>query len=191
MKKSSKHSVYRLVAAALFLALGVLFPQIFHLFGATAGQIFLPMHIPVILSGYVLGPVYGAVVGVLSPTLSCVLTSMPMPIKLPFMIFELGIYGLTAGLFDRLFRQKFGKRTYSAAATLIPVQIAGRIANALCILVAVYLLRIQSPAITVASIWTSVASGLPGLIVQWIFIPVLVVILRRVTKNFPLDSNRK
>ena len=45
----------RLTLAALFTALGILLPLAFHLTGIpAAGQIFLPMHIPVLLCGLIL-----------------------------------------------------------------------------------------------------------------------------------------
>lgn len=47
---------YKLVASAVLVAFGVLLPLVFHLAG-TAGQIFLPMHIPVLLAGT---PAYAA-----------------------------------------------------------------------------------------------------------------------------------
>lgn len=58
----------RLALGALFTALGILLPLAFHLTGIpAAGQVFLPMHIPVLLCGLILGPVYGAVCGAVCP----------------------------------------------------------------------------------------------------------------------------
>lgn len=52
----------------MILAAGVLLPQVFHLLGgAQAGGMFLPMHFPVIIGGFFLGPVYGLLLGVLTP----------------------------------------------------------------------------------------------------------------------------
>lgn len=42
-----------LVMSALFVALGILIPMIFHSMGL--GKAFLPMHIPVLLAGFILG----------------------------------------------------------------------------------------------------------------------------------------
>ena len=57
-----------LVLAALFLALGVVFPQLFHAIGA--GPVFLPMHIPVLLCGLICGWQYGGICGLVVPLLS-------------------------------------------------------------------------------------------------------------------------
>ena len=69
----------RLAFGGLFLALGILFPLLFHLLPARSGEIFLPMHIPVILAGMVLGPALGAAVGALTPLLNTLVGSMPPP----------------------------------------------------------------------------------------------------------------
>ena len=51
----------KIVLSGLFIALGVVVPMIFHTVNL-AGPIFLPMHIPVLLAGFLLGPVYGGIV---------------------------------------------------------------------------------------------------------------------------------
>ena len=61
---------------ALYLALAILLPIGFHAFGF-AGRIFLPMHIPVLLAGFLVGPMAGIIVGILAPPLSHLMTSMP------------------------------------------------------------------------------------------------------------------
>ncbi|WDC85415.1 hypothetical protein PL321_08820 [Caloramator sp. mosi_1] len=56
----------KLVLASLFLALGLLIPSIFHMSGLP-GNVFLPMHIPVLLCGFILGERYGALIGFITP----------------------------------------------------------------------------------------------------------------------------
>ena len=65
----------QLVLAAMFTALGVLLPVVLHPFGI-AGQVFLPMHIPVLLCGFIVGWRFGALV-VIVPLISAALTGMP------------------------------------------------------------------------------------------------------------------
>ena len=50
----------------MFLTIGILFPQIFHDI-PNAGNILLPMHIPVILCGFICGPLYELLVGLITP----------------------------------------------------------------------------------------------------------------------------
>ena len=86
-----------LVSIAFFIALGLVLPMIFHSFNM-GGKIFLPMHIPVLLGGLILGPLAGLIIGILTPILSSVITGMP-PVfpMLPLMIVELGTYGFISG----------------------------------------------------------------------------------------------
>ncbi len=168
--------VRKLVLCGLFCALGVLLPQVFHMFGAAAGMTFLPMHIPVLMAGLTIGPVCGLITGVVSPVLSCLFTGMPAPLKLPFMVFELAAYGLFSGLF-----YKGGRSLGRIYLSLASAQLAGRVVNALCTLAAVYLFHIEK--ISVLSVWTSVVTGVPGIVIQLVFIPPLVMAVQKVAKQ--------
>ena len=168
----------KIVLCGLFCALGVLLPQAFHMFGAAAGMTFLPMHIPVLMAGLTIGPVCGLITGVVSPVLSCLFTGMPVPAKLPFMVFELAAYGFFSGLFS-----KNGSAIGRVYLSLIGAQIAGRAVNALCALIAVYLLHVEK--VSVLSVWTAVVAGLPGIVIQLVFIPPLVMAVKRAIKPAP------
>ena len=74
----------RLVMTALFIALGTIVPQAFHMLGLGPSQVFLPMHLPVMICGSLLGPIAGLICGLITPLLSSVLTGMPplMPVGL-------------------------------------------------------------------------------------------------------------
>ena len=86
-----------LTGTALLLAMGVVLPIVFHAF-PLGGRIFLPMHLPALVAGLVLGPVAGLIVGAGSPVLSMLLTGRPtVPYMIP-MLLELATYGLVAGL---------------------------------------------------------------------------------------------
>ena len=77
----------KLTFASLCLSTALLLPQLFHLLGLQqAGQIFLPMHIPVLLSGLLLGWHYGALLGFMTPLLSFLLTGMPSADRVLFMM---------------------------------------------------------------------------------------------------------
>ena len=94
------NQVKQLTLSAFFLALGLVLPFAFHSFGPQAGTVFLPMHIPVLLCGFVCGPAYGALVGMLTPLLSSALTGMPplMPTGIA-MCLELSTYGFLTAAF--------------------------------------------------------------------------------------------
>lgn len=171
-----RHAVRRLSAAALLLAMGVLLPQVFHLLGGAAtGGTFLPMHIPVLMGGLLLGPHWGLALGVTCPLLSSLLTAMPPAARLPFMLVELAVYGLVAGLLSR--------RNCNLWVALLGAQIAGRLAYALVLWAGQGLFSLNfPPALTV---WTALLTGLPGLVVQWVFVPSLVLLTRRVVSLAP------
>lgn len=87
-----------LVLAALFLALALFLP---FLTGQIPqiGSMISPMHIPVLLCGFICGWPLGALVGLVAPILrSAIFASPPMyPIAIA-MAFELLTYGFLAGL---------------------------------------------------------------------------------------------
>lgn len=91
-------SVKKIVYGGLLIAIGVILPQLFHIFGQSAGQTFLPMHIPVILASMLIGPVWGLGVAVIVPILSSLITGMPPVPMLYFMLFELAAYAVVSGL---------------------------------------------------------------------------------------------
>ncbi|WP_122638767.1 ECF transporter S component [Romboutsia sp. Marseille-P6047] len=154
----------KLVLSGLFVAFGVILPMIFHIFNM-GGSVFLPMHIPVLMAGYFLGPALGAAVGIITPILSGLLTSMPplVPV-MPIMAFELCGYGLVTGLV-------FSK-TNKVYISLICAMVVGRLfAIAGAFVVSLTLAPQVSPITYVAS---GLFPAIPGMIIQLIFIPILI-----------------
>ena len=96
--------IRKLNLAGLFIALGVIIPYFTgHGFGVP-GVVLLPMHIPVLMAGLLLGWRHGVLVGVFAPILSSLLTGMPAPWpNLPMLGSEL----ITFGLFTGLLRKNF------------------------------------------------------------------------------------
>lgn len=145
-------------------------PQLFHVLGAVSGlgtalgETFLPMHLPVILVGLLAGPYAGAAAGLLGPAASFALSGMPGLAMLPFMMIELAVYGLSAGLLRSVPLPTIGK--------VVAAQIAGRAVRAAAILLAVYAFGYSS--IRVSAIWSSIVTGLPGLVLQWGLLPLIV-----------------
>lgn len=172
MKKSV--DVKKLTYTALLIAVGILLPQVFHLIGGnTAGQIFLPMHIPVMLSGFLLGPVSGLLTGLITPVVSSLLTGMPPAALLPFMTIELIGYGVFSGIFYRLLKKYKAGLLLSLLFTLV----AGRLLNALALVVAGNLLSL--PVKPAVSVLVAIGTGLPGIAIQLVLIPVLVFSLKK------------
>lgn len=162
----------KLVLTALFIAIGVVLPQAFHAI-PNAGSIFLPMHIPVLIAGFAVGPLFGAICGILTPILSHLIFGMPPAMMLAQMICELAVYGFMTGLLNSLIKIK--NPVAKNYAVLILSMLSGRLAygilNALIFKAGSYSLQA----------WLSAAfiTALPGIAIQLILIPILVARLRK------------
>jgi len=165
----------KMVVAGFLIALGVVFPIIFHMF-SMAGSIFLPMHIPVLVAGFILRGKYGFFVGLLTPIISSLLTGMPpiMPM-LPIMIVELSIYGLVAGILTE-------KVKTNNIVGLIVAMVCGRVGSFITVFCMANLLGIVKLQ-PVTWIKGSITTGLPGMLIQIIFIPVLLYVLKNPMKE--------
>ncbi len=158
--------VRTLTATGLLLAVGLLLPLVFHsLFGATGGKTFLPMHYAVLLGGLLLGPVAGGFLGIATPLLSTLMTGMPAVTILPPMVVELAVYGLVAGVARRYWR-------IAPIWSLLLAMVAGRIALGLAVALLGPVIGLKvAPVIYV---WASIVSGLPGIAMQIVVIPLLM-----------------
>ncbi|HEX9911741.1 MAG TPA: ECF transporter S component [candidate division Zixibacteria bacterium] len=165
MKITAKH----ITLSALFVSLGIILPFLFHQFGL-AGRIFSPMHYPVFFAGILMGPLSGAIVGVTSPVLSFLLTGMPPPYAVPLMALELPTYGATIGLF-------YKRLKIPILISLIVSMIAGRAAFALGIFVIGAFVNL--PVRFISFLEASFITGLPGILLQLVLIPVLSLRLKR------------
>ena len=119
MAVSAKH----MVLAAFFLALGIIMP---FLTGQIPGigNMLLPMHIPVLVCGYVCGWQWGLAVGFVVPLLRSAMFGMPpmMPTAAA-MAFELAVYGAVTGILNRVLPDKEAFVYVSLAGAMI----AGRL----------------------------------------------------------------
>ena len=170
MEKTRLSVKTQTIAAIAAIIGAVAVPQIFHAMGAVSGlgtalgETFLPMHLPIILVGLLAGPYAGAIAGLLGPLASHLMTAMPGTLMLPFMMLELCAYGAVAGLCRNSKMPNIAK--------VLAAQIGGRVIRAATILIAVYLLKNDS--IKIAVIWKSIVTGIPGLLLQWSLLPLLM-----------------
>lgn len=164
-------SIRRLTWGALFVAIGVLLPVMFHVVGL--GKVFLPMHIPVLLAGFFCGPAVGALVGVLTPLLSAVLTGMPpfMPPVAQMMVFELGIYGLLTGL-------AYQRLRLGVYPSLLGAMVAGRLVYGLLGYLALPLFGLKQVPL-LYPVTYGVLTSLPGIVLQLVLVPAVVCLVER------------
>ena len=162
-----------MIWAAFFVTLGVLVPTIFHAVGGL-GKVFLPMHIPVILCGFICGPYYGLLCGVIAPILSSMITGMP--VLLPngvIMAFELAAYGFVSGYFYQ--------RDLGLLPSLVFAMLTGRILSGA---LTAFVLGFAGKEYGVSAFITaSFVTGLPGIVIQLVLIPVLVKAIEKVIRH--------
>lgn len=164
-----KTMTVNLTGTALCIALGIILPTFFHMVGA--GPTFLPMHIPVLLCGLIFGWPYGAVCGFIVPLFSSILTGMP-PIfpTAPAMMLELCAYGALTGFF-------YHKLRWNVYPALICAMLAGRIVSGLAN--AVFMNMASKPYGFAAFISGSFVGAVPGIVIQIILIPILILALEK------------
>lgn len=163
-------TVKRMVMTAICAALCVVLPMVFHWI-PNAGSVILPMHIPVLLCGLVCGWPYGFICGLIGPFLSS-FTGMPPMSILPSMMVECGVYGLVSGAMMRLVRT--GKPVGDLYISMVTAMILGRVVAGLAKSL------IFTPGVApFAWVTTSLVMGIPGIIIQLVIVPVLVLSLTR------------
>ena len=164
--------VKRLVYASLCLALALVLP---FLTGQipTVGSALCPMHIPVLLCGYLCGGPWAALVGFAAPPLRYFLFSMPPFPTNAAMAVELAAYGLFSGILYR----KLPKSRGNLYLSLISSMVLGR----LCWAAARALLSeaFGSPLTFPIFLASAFTNAIPGIICHIILIPLLVMALKK------------
>lgn len=165
--------IQQLSLAALCLALAIILPRFISPI-PEIGQRLLPMHIPVLLCGFFCGWKYGFIVGMLAPLLKIFFPPGPplYPIAIA-MSFELGTYGLLSALFY----QVFPKQHIYTFINLLTTMVIGRIIYGILMVI---LLAIDGKSYTFALfISSTVVFAIPGIILQFLLIPSLVISIKR------------
>ena len=168
MNKHIRNMVYAALALALCLVLPFLTGQI-----PEIGSALSPMHIPVLLCGFICGPVYGAIVGFIAPLLRFALFGMPpFPMNVP-MAFELLTYGLVSGIMYRM----LPKKPLFTYASLIIAMLAGRVIWG----IGRYILAgVQGGTFTMQAFMAGAfIEAVPGIICHIVIIPVIVIALQK------------
>ena len=168
-----KHTLRNLTYAAMSLALCLVLPfftgQI-----PQIGAMLCPMHIPALLCGFFCGWPWGLMVGIVAPLLRSVTFGMPpmFPVAI-CMAFELATYGAVSGALY----QKLPKQKSSIYVALLVAMVVGRLvwgaAQFVC-------MGLDPAAFGFAAFWAgAITSAIPGIIVQIVLIPLLVMALEK------------
>lgn len=168
-----KLSTPKMVLAGLFLALGLVLPFLTGQIPSVGSRL-LPMHIPVLLCGFVCGWPYGLLIGFVVPLLRSVLFGMPPMVPIASaMAFELATYGFLSGLLYQL----LPKKQWSILLSLLVAMVGGRIIWGVA---SILIYGLQGSTFT----WVFFLSGafikaIPGIIIQIIIIPLVLITLRK------------
>ncbi len=168
----------KIILSGLFLALCMILPfmtgQI-----PQIGNMLSPMHIPVLLCGFICGPLWGGIIGFIAPALRFVIFGAPpiMPIGIS-MMFELATYGIVAGILYKKNREKKGAIYFS----LIIAMIVGRVIWG-------SVMQILSMQIGFDFTWKiyvmqAFVTALPGIIVHILLIPPIIILMKKRIQNY-------
>lgn len=168
-----KKHIQKLVTTAMLMSVGIVLPfftgQI-----PQIGNMLLPMHIPVLVCGLICGWQYGSIMGFILPLLRCFLCGTPAMPKCIGMAFELAVYGGISGF---LYNRSKWKCIISLYRSLIAAIITGRFVWGIMRILLFKITDVEfSWQIFVAS---GFLNAIPGIILQLVFIPVLMVALNK------------
>ena len=138
-----KNKTQRLTLAGFFVALGIILPFALGHGMGIPGTLLLPMHLPVLLCGFLCGPTYGLLCGLVS--------------------------GL---LFSKT---PLGKLKYGIYIALPIAMLCGRIAYA----AAFYSILLAVGELKAPTVGAAIIAGLPGILIQLLIIPPIVLMLKR------------
>ena len=170
-----KITVKSLISAGI-IALAVILQHLIHLIAGQQGGVqWLPMYLPVLLGGCLLGWAWGLGVGIASPVVSFFITlafgnPMPALARLPFMMAELAVFAAVSGLFSK----KIAVNGWMAFPAVLLAQVSGR--AFFLLLVTIF----QSVApFTPQMIWGQIQTGFTGMVLQAVIVPFIIMGLKK------------
>ena len=159
--------------SAMFLALAFVMP---FLTGQIPeiGSMLCPLHIPVLLCGFICGWPWGLLVGFLAQLFRSFILGMPPLFPTAVcMAFELATYGAVTGLMHSI----LPKKKPFIYCSLLTAMVLGRLVWGAAMYVC---MGITGGTFTIAAFLAgAVINAIPGIVVQIVLIPVLVMLLER------------
>lgn len=160
-----------MILSAMFLALTYVLPfltgQIQQI-----GSMLCPMHIPVILCGFICGWPWGLLVGIIAPLLRSITLGMPPLFPTAIcMAFELATYGAVSGLLHKI----LPKKKVSVYISLISAMLLGRLVWGAAMFIC---MGINGGSFGFSAfIAGAITNAIPGIILQIVLVPIVVMLL--------------
>ena len=175
MKK--RNDIKKLMLSAMFLAMAFVMP---FLTGQIPqiGAMLCPMHIPVLLCGFFCGAPWGLVVGIVAPMLRSFTLGMPPMFPTAFcMAFELATYGFMTGWLHN----KLPKKKVNVYVSLLSAMVIGRLVWGIILFCC---LGFDASKFGLSAFLAgAVFNAVPGIIVQIVLIPILVISLEKIVNK--------
>lgn len=130
------------------------------------------MHIPVLLAGFLVGPMSGLIVGLAVPAVGLIVPGLLLPYSASILMLELSLYGLIAGL-------TYNRLRLNVYVALIATILVGRLMFLLGLLLANLFFPLTYTAADFFLIEGPLVSGLPGIVIQIFLVPIIVAAIRR------------
>lgn len=172
-----RNEIKKLTLSAMFLALAFAMP---FLTGQIPqiGSMLCPMHIPVLLCGFFCGAPWGIGVGFIAPILRSFTLGMPQMFPTAFcMAFELAAYGFIAGWLHN----KLPKKKLNVYVSLLSAMVIGRLVWGIVMFCCMGL-NVSRFGFS-AFLAGAVLNAVPGIVVQIILIPILVITLEKIVNK--------
>ena len=172
-----KNEIKKITLSAFFLTLAFVMP---FLTGQIpqVGSMLCPMHIPVLLCGFFCGAPWGIAVGLIAPILRSFTLGMPVMFPMAFcMALELATYGFMAGWLY----YKLPKKRENVYVSLLSAMVIGRLVWGIVMFccmgfdVSKFGLR--------AFLAGAIFNAAPGIVLQVVLIPVLVITLEKIANK--------
>ena len=172
-----KNPIFYITVSAMFLALALVMP---FLTGQIPqiGSMLCPMHIPVLLCGYVCTGLWGMIVGFAAPILRSMIFGMPPMFPTAFcMAFELATYGVIAGWLHN----KLPNKKVNVYVSLLGAMVIGRLVWGIMMFCC---MGFDASKFGLSAFLAgAVLNAVPGIIVQIVLIPVLVITLEKIVNK--------
>ena len=169
--------IKKMTLSAMFLALAFVMPfftgQI-----PQIGKMLCPMHIPVLLCGFFCGAPWGMLVGFVTPILRSFVLGMPVMFPTAIcMAFELAAYGFITGFLHN----RLPKKKWCVYVSLVGAMIIGRLVWGVAMFVCMGLDTTQFGMAAFLS--GAITTAVPGIVLQLILVPIMVITLEKVVKK--------